>query len=198
MTGAEPAPRSTLGLALRAGLATLYFAAVFFVAVPAWILTAGDAPAVRGLPRLVGALAIGLAGAAVLWLVAVFVLRGRGTHVPLDPPRHLIATGLYAWIRNPMYLLYVVILLGEALWFGSWMLAGYALVFWLVFHAYVVGREEPLLRRRFGGRYEAYRTRVPRWLPSPRRRSLPVVVSGSDATTSNRRGTLYDGKRSRQ
>jgi protein-S-isoprenylcysteine O-methyltransferase Ste14 len=161
-------PGSTGGLALRAALATLYFAAVFFVALPAWILAWTDTAPPGSLPRALGGTAIALASAAVLWLVAVFVVRGRGTHVPLDPPRHLIAAGAYRWTRNPMYLLYVAILLGEALWFGAWALAIYALVFWLVFHLYVVGREEPLLRRRFGSDYEAYCRSVPRWLPTAR------------------------------
>jgi protein-S-isoprenylcysteine O-methyltransferase Ste14 len=175
-------PRSTGGLALRAALATLYFAAVFFVALPAWILTwAGMAPP-GGLPRALGGTAIALASAAVLWLVAVFVLRGRGTHVPLDPPRYLIAAGAYRWTRNPMYLLYVAILLGEALWFGSWALTGYALVFWLVFHAYVVKREEPLLRRRFGRDYETYCRTVPRWL-SPTRAGTALSDRRRDAAS---------------
>ncbi len=55
--------------------------------------------------------------------------------------------------------------IGEAILFRSLLLAGYALLLWAVFHAFVVFVEEPSLRRRFGVSYEVYVHSVPRWLP---------------------------------
>jgi protein-S-isoprenylcysteine O-methyltransferase Ste14 len=43
----------------------------------------------------------------------------------------------------------------------------YAAAVTLGFHVFVVAYEEPHLRRVYGQRYEAYRRRVPRWVPRP-------------------------------
>ncbi len=64
-----------------------------------------------------------------------------------------------------MYVGVELILLGEAVLFGSWALFAYAVVVWGVFHLFVVLYEEPTLRRNFGATYDAYCRRVPRWLP---------------------------------
>lgn len=165
-----PPGRSTAWLAVRAAAASVYFAAIFFVAIPAWLVAGNVRVVSASTPgRALGGLAILGGSLLVTWLVVVFVRDGRGTHVPLDPPQHLVASGLYRWVRNPMYVLYVLIILGEALLFASGPLVVYAAIFWLVFHAYVVWREEPLLRRRFGDSYVAYCRTVPRWLPRPPR-----------------------------
>lgn len=99
-----------------------------------------------------------------VYCTGLFTLRGRGTPVPVAPPSRLIATGLYRYTRNPIYLAYVAILVGEAVFVGSWSLFGYAMGMFLLFHVMVVAHEEPQLRRRFGGDYERYQRLVPRWL----------------------------------
>ena len=49
----------------------------------------------------------------------------------------------------------------------SSLLVGYALVFWVVVHAFVILIEEPSLREQFGSSYDAYLRTVPRWIPRP-------------------------------
>ena len=93
------------------------------------------------------------------------IARGRGTPVPLDPPRTLLARGPYRLTRNPMYLLYVAVAAAEALLFRSPALAAYAAALFAVAHLYVTRIEEPRLLERFGADYAAYARRVPRWLP---------------------------------
>jgi protein-S-isoprenylcysteine O-methyltransferase Ste14 len=157
-------------MAARALLAQAYFAAMFFVAAPAviqWWWGDGFDPSWNA-TSTTGAIAIVSGNLFVLYLVGRFLRQGRGTQVPLDPPRRMLASGAYGRTRNPMYLTYVVIIIGEALWLDSWRLVVYALVFWAIFHLYVVGREEPLLLRRFGPTYAVYMQSVPRWLPSLR------------------------------
>jgi protein-S-isoprenylcysteine O-methyltransferase Ste14 len=56
-------------------------------------------------------------------------------------------------------------LVGQGLFFGGWLLFGYAAGIALIFHLFVVFWEEPHLRRKFGADYEDYCGRVPRWLP---------------------------------
>jgi protein-S-isoprenylcysteine O-methyltransferase Ste14 len=100
-----------------------------------------------------------------------FAVVGRGTPMPLDPPRELIARGLYRYVRNPMYLGVISVLIGEALLFESVRLLGYAASVAAGFHLFVVLYEEPALRRQFGDSYRRYRESVPRWIPR-RSRSL--------------------------
>jgi protein-S-isoprenylcysteine O-methyltransferase Ste14 len=90
---------------------------------------------------------------------------GRGTQAPLDPPQELVLGGPYRWIRNPMYLLYAGIVLGEAILYRSPALLAYAGAFWLLMHVYVVGVEEKALERRFGAAYTSYCRHAGRWLP---------------------------------
>jgi len=116
-----------------------------------WI---GVALLLLGLPVLVDAL-VG------------FVRRGRGTPAPIAPPERLVAVGAYRYVRNPMYVAVVAMILGQALLLGSGPVLAYAAGAFLAFHLFVVLYEEPDLRRRFGfgDDYVAYTRRVRRWVP---------------------------------
>jgi len=94
---------------------------------------------------------------------AVFAIRGRGTPAPVDPPKQLIVGGVYSFTRNPMYLAVLSLVLGLSVLLGLWPLLGYAIFLFLFFHVVVVFYEEPTLRRQFGGTYEEYCKKVPRW-----------------------------------
>jgi len=82
-----------------------------------------------------------------------------------DPPRRLVAQGPYRLVRNPLYLGAGLALAGAALFYQSLAVLGYAAVFLLVTHAFVVVYEEPTLRRTLDEDYEAYSRRVGRWWP---------------------------------
>lgn len=101
------------------------------------------------------------------WCAMEFALRGRGTPAPFDPPKRLVITGLYRWVRNPMYLGMGLMLIGEALLMPQiWreMAALFAVLF-VVVAIMVVKKEEPDLRRLFGSDFETYCREVPRWIP---------------------------------
>ena len=117
------------------------------------------------LARFVGAVLI-LAGAAGLVDSFVrFALQGLGTPAPIAPPQHLVVTGLYRYVRNPMYVALVAVILGQAILFGDWRLMTYGGLMWLAFHAFVLTYEEPVLAQKFGAEYEDFRANVPRWIP---------------------------------
>jgi len=117
------------------------------------------------LARFVGAVLI-LAGAAGLVDSFVrFALQGLGTPAPIAPPQHLVVTGLYRYVRNPMYVALVAVILGQAILFGDWRLMIYGGLMWLAFHAFVLTYEEPVLAQKFGAEYEDFRANVPRWIP---------------------------------
>jgi protein-S-isoprenylcysteine O-methyltransferase Ste14 len=97
-----------------------------------------------------------------IWDFAVF---GRGTLAPIDPPKHLVVRGLYRYVRNPMYIGMVLVVLGEAWFFKSGALLVQAAVAFIVVHTFVLFYEEPHLRRQFGRSYASYCQDVNRWLP---------------------------------
>lgn len=133
-------------------------------------------------PEHAAGLAAVAAGAALLVAcVWEFARRGRGTLAPLDPPRDLVVRGPYRFVRNPMYLSVVTIVLGEALMAGSRALLLYGAGFAVLATLMVMGYEEPGLRGRFGASYVAYCGRVRRWLPRlrPDRRNGPTVAAAS-------------------
>jgi protein-S-isoprenylcysteine O-methyltransferase Ste14 len=105
----------------------------------------------------------GLAGIALT--VGLFIHIGKGTLAPWSPPKRLVVTGPYAYVRNPMITSVVAVLLGEALFFGSWRILAWAVLVFVVNHLYFILSEEPGLARRFGEEYGAYKRNVPRWLP---------------------------------
>ena len=106
------------------------------------------------------------AGAGVLiWSFAHFAVEGRGTPAPPAPTEQLVVAGPYRYVRNPMYLAVLAVIIGQALLLGRLVLLGYAAVVAAAFVAFVYGYEQPTLARRYGAEYEAYRRAVPGWWP---------------------------------
>jgi protein-S-isoprenylcysteine O-methyltransferase Ste14 len=101
----------------------------------------------------------------LLWSFWNFLVQGRGTPAPIDPPKELVATGFYRYVRNPMYVAVLAIIIGHFLWFGYWNLLIYAIIVFIAFHTFVTYYEEPTLKRKFGVSYENYLKKVPRWIP---------------------------------
>ncbi len=119
--------------------------------------------------RYVGAALVLLGAGGVLDSFARFAIQGRGTPVPALPPVHLVVSGLYRNVRNPMYVAVTAAILGQALLFASRALLIYGVLVWLFFHLFVYFYEEPTLRAKFGAEYEAVCREVPRWIPRLRR-----------------------------
>ena len=106
-----------------------------------------------------------IGGVILLWSFWNFLIEGRGTPAPVDPPKEMVAVGFYRYVRNPMYFGVLLILIGHFLWFGYWWLLAYTILAFIVVHLFVTGYEEPTLKRKFGVAYEDYLKRVPRWIP---------------------------------
>ena len=151
----------------RAVTYSTLFIGLLLVYLPDRILssTGINPPAAIGLWQS-GGMLLGACGAALaLACILTFVVVGRGTPAPFDPPRRLVVQGPYRFVRNPMYLGASLALTGAALFYQSIPLLGYAALFLLIAHVGVVLYEEPTLRRIFDGDYEAYCRRVGRWWP---------------------------------
>lgn len=114
-------------------------------------------------PRILGLLAT-LAGLSIcLWCFWVFINKGKGTPSPFDPPKKLVIVGLYRYVRNPMYIGIILIVLGEVILYSSLLLMLYLGMLLVIFHIGVVYYEEPRLKAEFGETYDKYLISVPRW-----------------------------------
>lgn len=119
--------------------------------------------------RMVGVLLIAAGLPVLLDSFARFAIQGLGTPAPVAPPQRLVVTGLYRYVRNPIYVAVVSLIFGQGLFFSSVGVLEYGLAVWLFFFAWVLIVEEPTLRGKFGKDYEDYCARVPPWIPRLRR-----------------------------
>jgi protein-S-isoprenylcysteine O-methyltransferase Ste14 len=132
---------------------------VGFVIPIAWLWLTGH----TSLTQPLGLVSLGVGSLGLLWCVRDFFVAGKGTLAPWAPPR-LVVVGLYRYSRNPMYVAVSLILLGWTISFASRGLLLYAFAVLVAFHLRVILAEEPWLAREFGGAWEEYKSRVPRWL----------------------------------
>ena len=157
----------TLSLIARNLVFTIVVPGLGGVWVPWWIMTRDGGTAT---PAAWEAVPVIVAGAALYgWCVWNFAAVGNGTPGLWDAPRRVVATGPYRWVRNPIYIGALLVVLGEAWLFMSLPVLAYAGAMAVFFHLFVTGYEERKLSRRFGDSYLEYRRRVPRWIPRPPR-----------------------------
>lgn len=156
---------------VRAWVGTL----VFLVVTPGvvaglipWTITRWRIPWPGGSPVVVVAAVVILCGVAVLLDAFARFARADGTPAPPAPTAHLVVVGPYRYVRNPMYLAVLAIVLGQALLFGSWGALIYAGVVLLAVALFVRGCEEPTLELEYGEEYREYRRNVRGWIPRVR------------------------------
>jgi protein-S-isoprenylcysteine O-methyltransferase Ste14 len=154
-------------LILRNIFFTVLLPGTVTVVIPHFILSARQfgPPESWAAWRWPGLLPISIGAGILFWCIWDFAVAGGGTLAPIDPPKHLVVRGLYRYVRNPMYVGVISILLGESLFFASLRLLCYAFAVFCIVHLFVLLYEEPTLRRRFGESYDAYRQSVRRWWP---------------------------------
>ena len=135
--------------------------------IPWWISKWKVQPAPPGflLIQLLGVLLLVTGILILLEAFARFALQGIGTPAPVLPTRHLVVTGFYRYVRNPMYVALVLAVLGQSMIQGNLNLVIYGGFVWLITHLFVVVYEEPTLRRTFGDDYNEFCANVPRWIP---------------------------------
>lgn len=171
-----------------------YGTALFFVVAPfvvagvvPWAVTQYDrGPGTGGLRTVALVLGVLLVAAGLPVLVSAFVrfaVEGRGTPAPIAPTEQLVVGGLYRWVRNPMYLAVLSIIVGQAgiLWQPGLLV--YAAIVAVAVVGFVLGYEQPELARTYGSAYDDYRAAVPGWWPArhPYPRREPARGSGSPA-----------------
>jgi protein-S-isoprenylcysteine O-methyltransferase Ste14 len=143
------------------------FISLFLFFMPARLLSWSgiSQPEGIGVVQIIGMVVGAAGGLMAVSCVLMFALIGRGTPAPFDPPRRLVTKGPYRLMRNPMYVGAGLALTGAALFYQSLYLLGYAGLFLLIAHLFVIWYEEPALQRYFEQDYIAYCEAVPRWWP---------------------------------
>jgi len=145
------------------------FLALWFWLLPPWLGFRVDlAGPARW--RWIAAVPSALGFAVALRCIWDFGRTGHGTPAPFIPPKRLVVAGFYRYVRNPMYVGFIV---G---WVGLWVIFGRANVVAIVIavlavlslNLFVRLYEEPTLRRTFGADYEEYCRNVRRWVPRMR------------------------------
>ncbi|WP_269930562.1 methyltransferase family protein [Aminobacter sp. HY435] len=131
-----------------------------------WLLAGRYGVPLSPWPVAVAGLLLVVAGLAVLLhAFARFALEGLGTPAPIAPTDRLVVSGAYRYVRNPMYVAVLSIILGQAIMFAHWPLVAYAVVVGAAMMVFVRVYEEPVLARRYGAQYLDYCAHVPGWLP---------------------------------
>jgi protein-S-isoprenylcysteine O-methyltransferase Ste14 len=101
----------------------------------------------------------------LVWCVRDVYVSGKGTLAPWSPPKHLVVVGLYRYVRNPMYLGVLILIVGWGLYLLSLLVAVYAILLSVGFHLRVLLYEEPWCASQFGESWKVYKATVPRWIP---------------------------------
>jgi len=105
-------------------------------------------------------------GVAILFKsIWTFAYVGRGTLAPFDETKKLIVVGPYRYVRNPMYVGVLLILLAESLFYRSSTLLYYAGFCFVVANVLIIGYEENRLRHKYGDEFRQYCKQVGRWIP---------------------------------
>jgi protein-S-isoprenylcysteine O-methyltransferase Ste14 len=161
----DEAKRVVVAAALKTTLFLMLVPGMLLVALPAWLMFTDTALFSFGVFRFLAFPLWGLGAAILLWCSWAFTVLGRGTPSPTHPPRRLVTSGLYRFVRNPIYIGVLFSLLGHVFWHPARSILLMPPIVAVAAHLFVLLYEEPHLRHAFGSEYESYCRIVPRWFP---------------------------------
>ena len=120
------------------------------------------------LPTVLGVFLI-VVGLYICWTtVSLFTDYGKGTPAPWAPPKNLVTIDVYRYVRNPMMIGVLSVLIGEATLFMSLEILMWFFMFFIGSVILVPCWEEVDLEKRFADSYKEYKSQVPRWMPKRR------------------------------
>jgi protein-S-isoprenylcysteine O-methyltransferase Ste14 len=156
---------------------------VFLIAIPYKIVSSPNHVLLFDIGpwRYFGWAPIVLGVAVYIWCSHSFSFQGKGTPIPLTPTRELVVSGLYRYVRNPMYIAGFMVLGGETVLFQSKGMLVYFLIMLAGLNFQVLCFEEPYLEEKFGESFRSYRRAVRRWIPrlTPYRKDDPADAAST-------------------
>lgn len=145
-------------------LSSLILPITVLILVPVWI---EKDISIKNIFSFAAGILIMLTGFTILFVtIFSFVTIGKGTLAPWFPSGKLVVTGLYVYVRNPMIIGVLIVLLGESVAILSRPILVWSILFFLINSLYFLWFEEPSLEKRFGKDYLHYKNKVPRWIPN--------------------------------
>lgn len=138
---------------------------IFLIAIllGIWLNRALPLPFVRSNLRSIGP--IGVVGAVLLFLLSYREFRAAGTSVRGSKrSTTIVRTGPYRFSRNPIYVSFILLVLGLSVWLNNLWLLVMLLPATAFIAAVVIPREERFLDRNFHDQYSRYKEAVRRWL----------------------------------
>jgi protein-S-isoprenylcysteine O-methyltransferase Ste14 len=115
--------------------------------------------------EIVGSVFVLVGVVALIGTFTLYVIDGDGTPAPVAPTDQLVVRGLNRYVRNPMYVAVVAVIIGESVLLARPVLLLYAAAAFALMAGFVRCYEEPVLRDRYGAEYERYCAQVDAWLP---------------------------------
>ncbi len=156
----------TLFIALRAALYMTGFVLLWgWIALSVRSFDQRIGIVLPGWTEILGVMFILIGGMLALACGGIFIGRGRGTPAPFDPPKEFVAQGPYKYVRNPMYIGGLTVLIGFGLYLHSISILLLSLLVFVLVHLFVLFAEEPGLEQRFGKSYLEYKKSANRWIP---------------------------------
>lgn len=184
----------------RATLQAIAFGALALGVLPEIILSqsGGSWAKLVGRPGWATGLLLQLVAFAGLLGVSAlqeFATRGGGTPVPFDPPKRIVTSGPYAYVRNPMQLSAALVMIIWGAMLGSWWVMAAGVMAVVYGSGFAAWDERADLERRFGASWRLYASEVrswmPRWRPVDVDDLVPDTLGTSRDTDRSRRATLY-------
>ena len=93
----------------------------------------------------------------MIWTISTFIKIGKGTLAPWSPTRKLIIGGMYGYVRNPMIMGVLTVLIGESIALLSLNISIWTIIFFFINNVWYVLYEEPNLEKKFGEEYIEYK-----------------------------------------
>lgn len=120
-----------------------------------------------GIPgiEIAGIIIMWLGTALAIWCAALMFMYGKGTFLVTSAPQKMLTRNIYGYVRNPMMWALFIIVFGEILTFGHFILLLWLIAMIRIIYLIVTNYEEPQLERRFGESWKEYCQKVPGWLP---------------------------------
>jgi len=155
--------RAVLQVLASSGIFLFLIPEVIFTLRPghAWTALLSEPTWLRNL-ELQAVILLGVAGVSA---VQEFAQRGRGTPIPYDPPKHLVISGLYRYISNPMQLSCALVMTAWGCMLRNSWLAAAGIMSFLYSLGLAAWDEGEDMKVRFGKPWEEYRNNVHAWRP---------------------------------
>jgi len=137
-------------------------------------------------------LAVALLGEAIRFFTVGFVPRGTsGRNTKGQVAETLNTSGMYAVVRNPIYLGNFIIWFGLSLFMKVWWFTALVILFFLVFYERIIFTEERFLREKFGDEFLQWAEQTPVIIPNFKNWRPPTLPFSWKSALVREYGSFY-------